>query len=380
MRKISILQVVGGLNMGGSETWLMNVLRLLDQSHFHMDFLVFTNKDYYYNSEIRNLGAKIIISKPKSWRFPFTFRRILQDHGPYNIVHSHPHFLSGYILFWAHCFGIPIRVAHSHTDTTRSRRFGRGNLFRRAYMQVMRQAIKNHATAGLAASREAAKALFGDDWSLDPRWRLLYCGLDLTPFAAPVDRQKVRQEFGLNSQDFVVGHIGRFHELKNHQFLIKIANEMIKKDSNTRYLLVGDGPLRPTIESQVSEAGLTHWVIFTGVRNDVPRLMLGAMDVFLFPSLLEGLGLVLVEAQASGLPCVISDIVPSEADIINSLITRLSLTKSAQEWSEEILSLRNLLPQISQTGALKIVEESPFNIINTEIMSFYQEISNCLDG
>ena len=147
--------------------------------------------------------------------------------------------------------------------------------------------------------------------------------------------------------------------------LVDIAQEIAKREENFALLLIGDGPLRPAIENRVAQAGLTDKVIFLGLRDDVPRLMLGAMDVFLFPSLFEGLGLVLVEAQAAGVPCFISDVVPEEADVVPQLVYRLSLSLPAFTWAEAVLSARRAKENISQPEALGKVEQGPFNILTS---------------
>ena len=205
--------------------------------------------------------------------------------------------------------------------------------------------------------------MFGSRWKSDHRWQVLYYGLDLTPFQEQVNSTSVRAELGIPQDAFVIGHVGRFALQKNHQFLIDIMAEIAQREPNMRLLLIGTGSLRPEMEERLAQLGLTDKVIFAGTRPDVPRLMLGAMDVFLFPSLYEGLGLVLIEAQAAGLPCVFSDVVPKEADVIKPLINRLSLSQSASEWAEVVLAQRNTDLPIQQSEALSILQcDSPFSI------------------
>jgi glycosyltransferase involved in cell wall biosynthesis len=226
----------------------------------------------------------------------------------------------------------------------------------------MKRWIARHASAGLATSRQAASALFGAAWETDPRWRLLYCGIDLEPFRASADRVGVRAELGIPAGAFVVGHVGRFYEQKNHAFLVDIAAEIAKREPNMRLLLLGDGPLRSVIEQRVADMGMTDKVIFTGGRSDVPRLMLGAMDVFVFPSFYEGLGLAGVEAQAAGLPIVLSDVVPKEMDVVRPLIRRLSLSQSASVWAEATMAVRSVTNRGNRVDALTLLEQSPLDI------------------
>jgi glycosyltransferase involved in cell wall biosynthesis len=150
--------------------------------------------------------------------------------------------------------------------------------------------------------------------------------------------------------------------VKNHSFLVEILSEVAKRIPEAQLLLVGDGPLRPQIEQQAIGLGLADQVVFAGSRSDVARLMLGAMDLFLFPSHYEGLGLVLVEAQAAGLPCLCSDVIPPEADAVRALVRRLSLSQPASVWAEHVLAARESPLPVGRREALAMVEQSPFSI------------------
>jgi glycosyltransferase involved in cell wall biosynthesis len=329
-----------------------------------MDFLVHSTQKGANDDRILSLGGRIIpcLHYQKPWVYARNFKRCLGDHGPYDIVHSHVHHFSGYVLRLARQAGVPCRIAHSHLDTTLPQ--SQAGLYRRLYLALMQRWIKSFATAGLAASKKAAAALFGPDWQNDRRWRVLYCGIDLEPFKSAPQPQAIRSELGIPADSFVIGHVGRFFEQKNHAFLVDIAQAIAHRGENFALLLIGDGPLRPAIKRRFGEAGLADKVIFLGLRDDVPRL-LGAMDVFLFPSLFEGLGLVLVEAQAAGVPCVISDVVPEEADVVPLLVRRLPLSQSTSTWAEAVLTARRLKDNISQPEALGIIEQSPFNILTS---------------
>jgi glycosyltransferase involved in cell wall biosynthesis len=357
-----ILHVVGGMNRGGVETWLMHILRNIDRQKFRMDFLVHTTQPCAYDDEIRALGAKVIpcLHPSRPLTFARNFTRALYEYGPYDVVHSHVHHYSGYVLRLARRAGIPIRIAHSHNNT--SSLPVRAKFFRRGYLALTKRWISRHATDGLACSQLAATDLFGPRWKIDARWQILYYGIDLTPFRIGSDSAVVRAELGIPLDAFVVGHVGRFVEQKNHTFLMDIAAEIAKREPKVCFLLVGDGPLRGEMEAKAHSLGIDRNITFVGVRADVPRLMLGAMDVFLFPSLFEGLPLVLLEAQAAGLPCVISDTVPQEAEIVKPFVRRLSLSRPASSWAEALLSVPDTASAITQPQALAIVEKSPFNI------------------
>lgn len=362
---IRILNVVGGMVRAGAETWLMHVLRHIDRDRFRVDFLVHTAKPCAYDDEIRSLGSRIIPCHHRfqPWLYARNLQQILHKYGPYDIVHSHVHHFSGIVLRLAQQAGVPVRIAHSHLDTSLIE--FRAGFSRRLYYNLTKWWIARHATQGLGCSRKAAAALFGSAWSADPRWQLFYCGIDLNPFQVSIDPIAVRAELGIPHNAFVIGHLGRFEEQKNHVFLIDIALEVARREPKTCLLLVGDGPLRADIKQKVAQVGLTDRVFFVGSRPDVPRLMLGAMDVFLFPSLLEGLPLVLLEAQAADLPCIFSDAVTEEVELVKPLMRRISLSQPASDWAEVVLATQDHTWVITHKDALAIVENSPFNIMHS---------------
>ena len=361
-KSIRILHVVGGMARGGVETWLMHILRHIDRDRFQMDFVVHTEKPCPYDDEARVLGSKIIpcLSPSKPWLYGRNFKRILREYGPYDIVHSHVHHFSGYVLYLAKQAGVPVRIAHSHNDT--SAIDAKAGLPRQLYLSLTKWSISWCSTVGLGCSCNAVADLFGAGWKTDTRWQVLYYGVDLKPFYDQVDSIGVRAELGIRADAFVIGHIGRFETQKNHLFLLEIAAEVAKQELKMHLLLIGDGSLRSDIEQKVVQMGLSDRVTFAGNRSDVPRLMLKAVDLFLFPSLHEGLGLVLIEAQAAGLPCIFSDVVPEEADLVRPLLQRISLSKSASIWAEAVRSAKSDASAISQRDALAVVENTPFNI------------------
>ncbi len=370
---LRILHVVGGMDRGGTETWLMHVLRHLDRDRFQMDFLVYTDQQYAYTDEIQALGGRILScpTPAKPWLFAANFQKILRDNDPYDIIHVHVHLFSGYVLHLARQAGIGARIVHSHIDTSSIE--STASWQRKFYNALMKWSIDKNSTAGLAASQMAAIDLFGSSWKYDSRWQTLHCGVDLAPFSAPIETTNIRTQLGIPADAFVIGHVGRFESQKNHQFLIEIVAEIAKIEPNLRLILVGVGSLRAAIEEQVMQMGLSEKVMFLGTRPDVPQLMRSLMDVFLFPSRYEGLGLVLVEAQAAGLPCIFSDVVPPEADLVKPLVQRLSLAQSASDWAEIVLATQNDRCLISQSDALDLVSATAFNINVSvrELTDFY---------
>lgn len=357
-----VLHVVGGMVLGGIETWLMHVLRGLDRKRFQMDFLVHTQSACPYDAEVRALGSRIIpcLAPAQPLRYATNFQRVLREHGPYDIIHSHVHHYSGYILTLARQFGLPVRIAHSHNDSLLLQQSA--SLPRQSYYTLMEQAIRQNATLGLAASQEAARALYGPGWQRSPKWQVFYYGIDMQPFQTPTDGPALRRSLGLPEDAFVLGHVGRFVTQKNHGFLLEIAREVVQREPRTRLLLIGDGELRPLIEQQTARLGLSEYVVFAGLRQNSAALMRGVMDVFVLPSLHEGLPIVGIEAQTAGLPFVLSSNVSEELDINKALIRRLRLSQSPAEWAEAILATRLVAPGIDQARVLSLMQHSALNI------------------
>ena len=354
-----ILHVLRGMARAGAETWLMHTVRRLDPQRVRFDFLVHTDKPCAYDEEIEARGCRILqLCEPL--HSPAYARAVTQIlwRNRYDAVHSHVHHFSGYLLMLARASRIPLRIAHSHNDTAHLDRTA--SWLRRGYLNVMECLIHSHANRWVGVSRQAGESLFGTDWLEDPRSRLLYCGVDLSPFRSLPSRQEVRAEFGIGEAELVIGHVGRFDAQKNHSFLIDVVAAIADRRPDCRVLLVGDGPLRQRIVDRTRELRIDHRVIFTGIREDVPR-MLAAMDVFLFPSHHEGLPLSLIEAQAAGLPCVISDGITPEADLNAALIERLAVRQDPQRWAEAVLRASAPRGQ-TRLHCLETMEGSRFDI------------------
>jgi glycosyltransferase involved in cell wall biosynthesis len=374
-KRIRILQVVGGMNRGGAETWLMHILRHLDADRFQMDFLVHQPGPFDFEAEIRSRGGRLLVcpGTRNPWSYGRNFRRIIANNGPFDIVHAHIQHYNGFVMRLARQAGVPVRIAHSHLDSSPER--ASAGFLRRMYFGLMDRWIEAHATLGIAVSKVAGAALFGADWETNHARRLLYCGIDLSAFQADLSPPAVRTALGIPADAFVIGHAGRMMEQKNHRFLIEIFAEIARREAEAHLLLIGEGPLRGAIEQQVHRLGLIERVSFAGVRSDVPRLMRGAMDLFLFPSLFEGLPLVGMEAQAAGLPMVISDVIAPELDILPELVHRLPLAWPARVWADKIQSVMESPRPLTAAEALARVADGPFNIETgiKELTAIYQQ-------
>jgi glycosyltransferase involved in cell wall biosynthesis len=348
------------MNRGGVETWLMHVLRRADPARLRMDFLVHTKEPGHYDQEILQLGGNVVRCTLPRWSpgYARQIERLLRQNGPYDVFHSHVHHFSGHLLQLARRSGIPVRIAHSHNDTSQVDRAA--GLLRRGYIRWAVAHIQDHATGLVGVSTQAADALFGTGWRSDVRARILHCGIDLTPFQNQPDRQSMRASLGVAPGEFLIGHIGRFELQKNHSFLVRVMAQIVRRRPDSRLLLIGEGPRRWFIEEAVRHLGISDRVIFAGVRGDIPPI-LAAMDVLMLPSLWEGLPLVLLEAEAAGLPCVVSDVVTHEADVLMELIRRVSLTRDEGYWADQVLSAAGL-KTVPHRQALLRMENSTFSI------------------
>ncbi|KAB2903212.1 MAG: glycosyltransferase family 1 protein [Anaerolineae bacterium] len=359
---IRILEVLDRLIPGGGvQDWLMNVARRIDREHFHLDFLA--TCAMRYDAELQDLGCRVFIGPSYYHLLAYSrfLARVLRENGPYDMVHVHSHYHSGHALRVAKGEGVPVRVVHCHVNNTWQ--LPSLSLLRRVFYGHMVKWTKRFATDGFAVSRSAARDLFGADWCADPRWRIFPAAFEEDAFRRlTVDAAAVRRELGIASDAFVIGHVGQFTRVKNHGFLIRMMAIAAKRSSNVVLLLIGDGPLLPAIREEVNRLGLNGHIILTGYRGDVPALMLGAMDAFVFPSLAEGLGLVLLEAQAAGLPILTTSEIPTEAIVVNALVKTLPLSQGEVAWAEAVLSMVNSVPSVTRAEALCLMQRSLFNI------------------
>lgn len=325
---IRILQVVTHMNRGGLETMLMNYYRHTDRSRVQFDFLVHRSERADYDDEIEAMGGTI-------WRLPRlipwsrsylrTLDAFFADHPEYRVVHVHQDCLSGVILHAAQKAGVPVRIAHSHSS-------GQDRDWKYPIKLFYMRQIPRYATELFACGQKAGEWMFRG-----APFTVVNNAIDTAAYRYdPAVSLRMRRELGIEGASPVIGHVGRFSYPKNHAFLLEVFAAVRKKKPNARLLLVGDGELRPHIEEKIAALGLQEYVILTGVRSDVPAL-LQAMDVFVFPSHYEGLPVTLVEAQAAGLPCFISDGVSDECRMTEN-VCRLSLDTSAEQWAEQILA------------------------------------------
>lgn len=326
-----VFQSIRYLNLAGTETVVMNWYKHIDCQKIQFDFGV--NKEYHTShvSEINKKGGRIfIIPNSKGMidtlKYLFALYKTLKANGPYEVFHSHEQWMGGLTCFVARCARIKKRFIISHyADTIYNTSFKKKLL-----RPLARLIISLNATTKLAVSQAAGESLYGKRGI----FTIIHNGIDLQRFSYnPVIRTQKRKELHLENK-FVVGHIGRFMEQKNHEFLIDIFSEIYKQNPNAHLLLLGVGELEEKIRKKVKNLNLTQAVSFMGSCQRVQEFY-QVFDVFILPSLYEGLPCVAVEAQGTGLPCFFSDTIARETSICNSEF--LSLQQSPKEWATIIL-------------------------------------------
>ena len=331
-----VLVLLTVLDRGGAETMAMNYLRHFDRSRVVYDFLV--NREYRgdYEDEIEALGGRIYRMCPMYpqyfARYKRQFRAFLRKHPEYRIIHSNLEDRSYFPLRIAKEEGVPVRIAHAHNVM---RGFDAKTIFR----DYFRLRLPGNPTHMFACSQEAGDWLFGKK----NREQVIQIpnAIDVEQYRYnPETARQVRAEFGVTDPNtLVVGHVGRFAPQKNHKQLVEIFAAVHKRQTNSVLWLVGGGhgtqSLQKEVHARVRELGLQDAVKFLGVRSDVPRILQG-MDVFVMPSLYEGLGIVLLEAQAASVPCVMSNVIPQQVNVSGLVRTR-ALQDDSDIWAETIL-------------------------------------------
>lgn len=327
---IRIAQVVGKWVGGGVESVVMNYYRNIDRDKIQFDFLCDSDSTNIPYDEIEKLGGRVILIPPYQKVFEYQKELIkIFKQNKYKIVHSHINTLSVFPLRAAKKAGVPVRIAHSHSTTNKKEK--KKNLLK----QVLRPFSKVFATDYMCCSELAGRWQFGDKAYAKGKVYLLNNAIDLEQFKYDkYTRIQKRKELDISENTLVVGHIGRFVTVKNHEFLINIFNEIHNQNDNSVLILAGQGPLMDSVRNKVKELKLENNVKFLGQRNDTSQLY-QAFDVFLLPSLYEGLPVVGVEAQAAGLLCYFSSEMTKETKVLNS--TKFISLDSPAEWAENIL-------------------------------------------
>lgn len=360
---IRILHVVQRMEAAGVQSFIMNIYREIDRTKVQFDFLTHYSERQFYDDEIEKLGGRIYRLSIREDKNFIKYRRDLKtfflNHPEYKIVHGHMDSLGFFYLGAARKAGVPVRIAHAHNVIEG------GNLIKRL-RHLLNRFYKTNATFLTACSIEAGTYMFGSD-----SFKVIHNPIDVDKFKySQAIREQVRKELDIG-ESMVIGNVGRFAQQKNHRFLLDVFKKINSEVPNAKLILVGKGELIDEITDYGDKLGLKDRILYLGVRADVNRIY-QAMDAFVFPSKFEGLGIVAIEAQASGLPTICSENVPSSAGVTD-LFCQLSLSESSDVWSEKIISKVQENERKDQSGKLK---ESGYDVktVSKELISMYEKM------
>lgn len=331
-----LLCIVSNMNAGGAETFLMKVYRKIDKNNYQIDFCVAMKEKNFYEDEIIKFGGKIYRITPKSQGILKNFndiKRIVKDNEYNYVLRISQHSLSSLELLAAKLGGAKV-LAFRASNTS-----SEGGIFNKLIHQIFKPIANIITTVKIAPSTEAARYVFGKKIVKKNDFYLLKNGLDINKFKySELYRKKIRYDLKVKDK-FVIGHVGRFYKQKNHKFLLDIFRCFLTKNKNSVLLLIGTGELEKEIKEYANELGITDNIIFYGVSDRVNEFY-SAMDFYLFPSFFEGMPNTVIEAQTSGLQCLVSDTITKECKITDRVQFK-SLQDSAEEWSKEIFESKN---------------------------------------
>lgn len=335
MKPIRVLHEVTIMNTGGIETLLMNIYRNINRQKVQFDFMLHRNYEGFYDKEIKLLGGKLYYGIPfnplKQRKYINSLDDFFISHPEYKIIHAHNAF-SMFTLRSALKLNVPIRIAHSHNPKPCID-------LKYPFRQYCKFNLKRYCTNMFACSKQAGEWMFGRKSIKDDKVTIINNGIIPEKFIFDYRiRSKIRKRYDLQDK-FVIGHVGRFNKQKNHEFLIDIFKKVHDKNTNAMLMLIGEGSLEKKIKDKAKKLGILSSIKFMGILSNVNECM-QAMDVFVFPSLYEGLGIVTIEAQAAGLKCIVADTIPREA-FITKYIESVSLKASSENWADVILKYSN---------------------------------------
>lgn len=335
MKPQRILYVNGGtMQRGGIESFMMSYYRNIDREKIQIDFIVHGFEEGAYDQEIERLGGRIFNVPIKSKNYFGNIKAIesILSSNDYKIIHSHLDAMSIVILKIAKKCGIPYRIAHSHNTDHLTK-----NKFKYLLNELARKRINNYATHFYACSKPAGTWLFGERQMKSGKVKIVNNAINLNDYTFNESiREVIRERLNI-SDKFVVGHVGRLDYQKNHDYLIDIFYELLKRKPNSVLVLVGDGILKKEIRDKINKLRINNQVMLLGPRNDV-NLLLNSFDYFLLPSKFEGLGISLIEAQANGLKGITSINTPKEVNVTGNINFISTDDKDISEWVKTIIS------------------------------------------
>lgn len=354
-----VLCIVGAMDAGGAETFMMKVMRNVNKDVLSIDFAVSSPTKGLYEDEIAQLGGTVFHITSKSVSFVKNFRDIyavVRDNQYENVLRISQNALSGMELYAAWFAGAKVRAFRSSNSQTYS-----NSLKEIISHRVFKFFLNLVSNVKLAPSIESAEFMFGKRMVKKDKVAIIKNGINTKDFLFnELQRNELRVEYKIPEDGFVIGHIGRFNKQKNHKYLINVFHEVRTQRPNTHLFLVGQGELMEEIKDYAGIIGDLSYIHFLGVRKDIPELLC-LFDCFVFPSLFEGMPNTVIEAQASGLPCIVSDTITKDV-AITDLVTFISLQDSPATWAEKILSIPL---KHDRTSYKTMIDSKGYNIENT---------------
>jgi len=357
---VRILHVVSRMDRGGAEIRTMEILRRIDRRRFRLHFCALSGSAGEFDDEIRRLGGQVHPLRRAAPGFAGRFRALLRRYR-FDAVHAQVLYFSGYVLRLAASCGVPVRLAQLHN----TRSAGRSGPARWLARRLLRRWIDRYATGIVGVSRGVLQSVWGPGWAADARCRVVYNGVDTSPYRAASDPLGVRREFGLKDGAPLCLHVGRMLRQKNHLRLAAISAELLRRRPEARLLVAGEGgnDIERQLRRRIGELGIQRSVVLCGRRADVPRLMKAA-DVLLLPSLWEGLPGVVQEACIAGTPVVASDL-PGVGELAERLagIHQVGLDEPDRRWAEVVARvLGRPVTEKAREEALRAFEQSEFAV------------------
>lgn len=371
-----ILQIVGCMELGGTEAFIMNNYRILDRTQYQFDFVIFHEKFYPYLMEIKSLGGRYFFTGAPAIgnirKFYKEIKRVILDNGPYTAIHSHVNIDNGIPLMAAYSCGIPIRISHSHATAGKD-----VSGFKKIWYLYKERLIKKYATDLLACSNAAGEYLYGNKL-FKKHGILMPNGIDIRLFLESKEKEKINlmSMWSINPEcSLIIGNFSRFEQNKNSLFIIRIFSSILEIVPNAMLIMGGDdGGELEKCRDLAKKLKILDNIRFVGSRSDIP-VCLKLIDIFLFPSICEGLGIVFLEAQASKCFCVASEGVPNEADIGLGSAIFIDLRKNEEEWAKRIIDEYSVWNKPGDKLIMKKFKESGFEIheAHERLMSIYDK-------
>ena len=367
MASVRILQIIGSLEVGGSQNMLINIHKHINKDNIQFDYVLdhCGNEHKFYVKTVKDLGAKIFyLPTFKGWNLIELIKawhNFFKHHSEYKIIHSHVRSYASIFLSIAKFHGLNT-IIHSHSTNN-------GFGFVSIVKYILQYPLRYIADYFFACSNEAGKWLFGNKIVKQTNYKVIPNAIDVEKYKFnPIIRKEYREKLCISEDTKVYVHVGRFHPSKNHRFLLNLFAEINKQVPDSILILIGDGELRSQIEKQIDELSLKEKVKLLGVQSNV-NCWLQATDCMLFPSLWEGLGMVAIEAQAAGIPCICSEFVPKLVSVSNNC-KFLPLVKDI--WLKEIQSI-----DYTRLDNISSIQKAGFDIKTTSkyLEDFYKELS-----